>query len=270
MIIDFHTHAFPDSVAEKAIPKLSAIGGIEPFGNGTVSSILARMDEWHIDRAVILNIATNAKQQTNVNNFAIEINSTSDRLYALGSLNPDSDNIAAEARRLADNGIRGIKIHPDYMGYTIDSEKFDAVYAACDENGLFVVTHSGWDFISPDLIHCTPEGIAKVMKKFPSLRLVAAHMGAYQQWDEVERLLIGKNVWLETSLAPLYGMDKAQCARMLKNHDPEKLLFGSDFPWYSMELEREYVDALDISEELRNKIYFENAISLLGDKQKNY
>lgn len=266
MIIDFHAHAFPDKVAQKAIPKLAGVGGIEPWGDGTVSSILSRMDEWGVDRAVILNIATNAKQQTNVNDFAIEVNASSDRLYALGSLNPDSDNIAAEARRLRDAGIRGVKIHPDYMGVTIESEKFDAVYKACVENDLFVVTHSGWDFISPDLIHCTPDGILKVLAKYPTLKLVAAHLGACRMWDEVERLLIGKNVWLETSLAPLYDFDREKCARMLQNHDPDKLLFGSDFPWYSMSLACEYVESLGVSEELKRKIYSENALKLLGDK----
>lgn len=266
MIIDFHTHAFPDRVAEKAIPKLASIGGIECFGDGTVSSLISRMDKWNIDRAVVLNIATNPKQQTNVNNFAIEVNSTSDRLYALGSLNPYSENIADEARRLADAGIRGIKIHPDYMGVVVDDEKFDPVYKACIENDLFVITHAGWDFISPDFIHCTPERILNILKKYPSLTFIAAHMGGCKLWDEAERTLIGKNLYIETSLFPMMSADKAQCARMLKNHDPEKILFGSDFPWYRMDYEYEYIDSLDISDVLKNKIYNENALRLLGEK----
>lgn len=180
MIIDFHTHAFPDRVAEKAIPKLAGIGGIDCFGDGTVGSLVSRMDEWGIDRAVVLNIATNPKQQTNVNNFAIEINTNHPRLYALGSIHPDSENIAEEARRLADAGIRGIKLHPDYMERPIDDEKYDAIFRACLENDLFVISHCGWDFISPDFIHCTPERIVKVLEKFPALRFVAAHMGANQ------------------------------------------------------------------------------------------
>ncbi len=266
MIIDFHTHAFPDAVAAKAIPKLAGIGGIEPYGDGTLGSLLSRMDEWGIDGAVVLNIATNPKQQTNVNNFAIETNRAEKRLWALGSLNPYSENIREEARRLREAGIRGIKIHPDYMGVVVDDEKFDAVYEACLENDLFVVTHSGWDFISPDFIHCTPERILNVLTKYPKLKFVAAHMGACKMWDEVERMLIGKNLWIETSLAPLFSLDKAQMARMIKNHDPDKILFGSDFPWYSMSDEHDYVDSLDLSDELRQKIYCENALKLLGEK----
>ena len=71
MVIDFHTHAFPDELAKKAIPKLAANGNIANVGDGTVRSLLAEMGRSGVDRAVILNIATNAKQQTNVNNFAI-------------------------------------------------------------------------------------------------------------------------------------------------------------------------------------------------------
>ena len=267
MLIDFHTHAFPDAVAAKAIPKLAGIGGIDCFGDGTISSLIARMDDWHVDRAVMLSIATNPKQQTNVNNFAIEINTNNPRIYALGSLNPDSDCIAAEARRLRDAGIRGIKLHPDYMETLIDDEKFDPIYRACIENDLFVVSHSGWDFISPDLIHCTPEGIVRVLDKYPELRFVAAHMGANQQWDDVERLLVGrKNLWIETSLAPMFELDKTQCRRILTSHDPDHLLFGSDFPWYRMDEELAYVQSLGLSDTLKNKLYFENAIALLGDK----
>ncbi len=264
MLIDFHTHAFPDNVAAKAIPKLSGIGGIEPCGDGTVSSLISRMDEWGVDKAVVLNIATNPKQQTNVNNFAIEVNQTQDRLYALGSLNPYSENIVEEARRLRDAGVRGIKIHPDYMGVPVEDEKFDPIYAACIMNDLFVVTHAGWDFISPDRIYCTPEGILDILRRFPSLKLVAAHMGANRRWDDAERLLIGKDLWLDTSLAPMFSLDEKECAHMLNSHDPDKLLFGSDFPWYSPASARDYINGLDISEKLKNKIFSENALSLLG------
>ncbi len=266
MLIDFHVHAFPDFLASKAVPLLAEKGGIPYFGDGTVSNLIAKMDECGVDRSVILNIATNPKQQTNVNNFAIEINYANPRLYALGSLNPDSDCIETEARRLKDSGIRGIKIHPEYMNSTIDDVKFDPIFKACIENDLFVISHSGWDFISPSFIHCTPERILRVLNRFPELRLVAAHVGANRLWDDVERLLVGKNLWIDTSLAPMFELDKKQCERILKNHDPNKLLFGSDFPWYRADSELEYIESLDISADLKRKIYSENAINLLGDK----
>lgn len=261
MIIDFHTHAFPDEVAKKAIPKLTAASGLECHSDGTVACLISRMDEADIDRAVVLNIATNEKQQTNVNNFAVGLNKN-ERIYSLGSLNPLCGNIKNEAKRLREAGIRGVKIHPDYMGPTIDDDCYAPIFSACIDNGLFVVTHSGWDFISPDFIHCSPERIVKVMKKFPDLKLVAAHMGANMQWDEVEANLVGKNIWFDTSLVPISGLTPEQCERIIKNHDPDKILFGSDFPWCSMKKSVEFIKSLNISPELRAKIYSENALKL--------
>lgn len=266
MLIDFHTHAFPDALAEKAIPKLAAIGNIENVGNGKISDLIAHMDEYGVDRSVVLNIATNPHQEQKVNNFAIEC-MKHPRLYALGSLNPDSENIASEARRLADSGIKGIKLHPDYMERAIDAPEFDAVFRAAIENDLFVVTHSGWDFYSPDFIHCTPERIVKVTEKFPGLRLVAAHMGANRLWDDVERLLVGrKNIWIDTSLAAPFDLDINKARRIIENHDPERVLFGSDFPWFTPKQSYEYLTALGLSDSLMKKICSENAIKLLGDK----
>lgn len=267
LIIDFHSHAFPDALAEKAVPRLSACGNIKNVGNGKVPDLITHMDEYGVDYSVILNIATNPHQEHKVNDFAIEC-SKNPRLYSLGSLNPYSENIKSEAKRLAEAGIKGIKIHPDYMECAIDDPKFDAVFEAAIENDFFVVTHSGWDFYSPDFIHCTPERIVKVSEKFPDLKLIAAHMGANRLWDSVEKLLIGrKNIWIDTSLAAPFDLDKAQAKRMLLAHDPDHILFGSDFPWFTPKESVEYLESLELPESLMKKILSENAIKLVGEKK---
>ncbi len=264
MLIDFHTHAFPDSLAEKAIPKLAACGNITPFGNGKIPDLIAHMDLYGVDYSVVLNIATNPHQEHKVNDFAIEC-SKNPRLFSLGSLNPESPDIDAEAKRLHDAGIKGIKLHPDYMGVAIDDERFDTVFRAAVENDLFVVSHSGWDFYSPDFIHCTPERIVRVTEKFPELRFIAAHMGSNKLWDDVERLLVGrKNVWLDTSLAAPFNLDRAQAKRMLEAHDPGHILFGSDFPWFTPKESFEYLTSLGLNADLMDRITSKNALKLLG------
>ncbi len=265
MLIDFHTHAFPDKLVPKAIPKLEAIGNIKSYGDGSVKNLLSHMSGAGVDRSVILNIATNAHQQSSVNSFAIQTGDTYPNLYTLGSLHPDSENIAEEAKRLSDAGIRGIKLHPDYINTFIDDPKLDPIYKVCVEYNLFVVSHSGWDFISPDCIHCTPERILNVLAKFPTLRFVAAHMGANRQWDEVERLLVGKNVWIDTSLAVPFGMDDEQFRRILTNHLPDHILFGSDYPWFTPEDTYRRIIGLGLPNELLEGIFYKNALALLGD-----
>ena len=78
MLIDFHTHAFPEKIAERAIAKLSfASGGLEPQTDGTLSSLKERMQRGRVDVSVVMNIATNPSQQKNVNDFAASINNKS-------------------------------------------------------------------------------------------------------------------------------------------------------------------------------------------------
>ena len=79
MLIDFHTHCFPDPVAAKAIPKLAGIGGLTPFTDGTVGGLLREMDRCGVSHAVCLNIATNSHQQPKVNDFALGLSRLSPR-----------------------------------------------------------------------------------------------------------------------------------------------------------------------------------------------
>ena len=269
MIIDFHTHCFPDALAPRALAKLSAIAGMTTYSDGTVSGTLRKLDEAGIDRAVVLNIATNDHQTANVNRFAVETN-RNPRLYALGSVNPESSEAAIDETltRIAAAGLPGVKIHPDYMHTTIDDPRFAPIFTRCIELDLFVVTHAGWDCLSPDLIHASPERIARVLDTYPKLKLVAAHLGGARRWDDVERLLIGRNVWLDTSLASLFALDPSQMKRMLLAHDSDKLLFASDLPWSDPADALRYLLALNLPVALTEKILSQNALRLLAPAKK--
>ena len=86
MLIDFHTHCFPDKIATRAIEKLSYVsGGLKPHTDGTVEGLRARMADEGVSKAVVLNIATNAHQQASVNDFAAAINNQED-IFAFGSI----------------------------------------------------------------------------------------------------------------------------------------------------------------------------------------
>lgn len=267
MIIDFHTHAFPEQLADRAIGKLASTAQLIPEYRGTLDSLVAKMDEWHIDSSVVLNIATNPKQMTNVNNFAIATKSEyGDRLYPLGSVHPDSDYWDIELERIKVSGLVGVKLHPDYMQTVFDSPKFTPILELASELELFVIIHAGFDVISPDLIHATPEMIARVKKRHPKLKLVAAHFGANKMWNEVYSCLAGEDVYIDTSLATVYGLDKSLAEKILNKHDPDKVLFGSDAPWGSAARARDYIDSLAISDDAKEKIFSINALRLLAGR----
>ena len=61
-IIDFHTHAFPDELAERVIKMLEDEGGVKARLDGKISSLLGSMDKCGIEKSVICNIATKPAQ----------------------------------------------------------------------------------------------------------------------------------------------------------------------------------------------------------------
>ena len=147
MLIDFHTHAFPDKIAARALSSLSPRVNSAPLTDGSVSGLLDKMNIWGVDRAVVCNIATNPKQTVNVNNFAMETNSLhGDRLTALGSVNPGYEDIPGEMKRIADAGIPGIKIHPEYMGRNVDDPAFDLIFdlILCHEDMSIVLCKASY------------------------------------------------------------------------------------------------------------------------------
>ena len=269
MLIDFHTHAFPDAIADRAIQRLEGISKHIALTRGTVGELREQMKRSGVDVSVICSIATNAKQTTNVNNFAIETNSKYGDLYPLGSVFPDGSDefIESELRRIHKAGLRGIKIHPDYIGRYINEPCYDVIWRVCSELGLFVISHSGVDFYSPDDVHCTPEMVLDVTTRYPDLKFIAAHAGGLDMYDDVERYIVGKPIWIDLSLFTIGKITQEQARRIILNHDPSRMVFGSDNPWNDPADEKKYIEQLSLPDELLERIWWKNAADLLGEKK---
>jgi len=265
MLIDFHTHCFPDAIAERAVKKLAGIGQIPYHSIASTDDNIRLMDECGVDISLVCSIATNVKQQTNVNNFAIELNSHP-RFRALGSVHPDcpKSDIRDELCRIKDARLMGIKVHPDYMEKYLDDDSFMYIFEECNRLGLFVMTHAGFDFYSPNDPHATPERILRVSETFPSLRLVAAHFGSTRFNRAVYELLVGRdNIWFELSLIAIEPHEPEIVKKILTEHPEERLLFGSDMPWCRPDVELRAIEAYGLDDARMEKIKHLNAKKLL-------
>lgn len=267
MRIDFHTHAFPDALAPRAMAVLqkncSADGAIRPHTDGTAGDAKQKLQEAGIDRAVVCNIATNARQETNVNDFAIAL--TGDAFFSpLGSVHPDSTQMEHELDRLQAAGIKGIKLHPDYLKIPLDDKRFDRILAAAEARGLFVVLHAGFDPVSPEKTHATPKMIADAAKRHPALSLIAAHMGGFRMAREVLDALVGTSVYLDTSLSSLRREEWPLLVRILKEHPADRLLFATDTPWSDARAEIAFIENAGLSADRQHAIFEGNAKRLLG------
>ena len=260
-IIDFHTHAFPDRIAAAAIPTLEREGNIKAFLNGTIASLLDSMDRSGIDKAVICSIATSPAQYTPILAWSKAIRS--ERIIPLPSLHPADPHLLEHLHILAEEGFPGIKMHSYYQDYTLDDPALDPLHQTLSELGLVLVIHAGYDIAFPRIRRADPRRIVDVCRKFPDLKLIATHLGGWDEWDDVERLLIGKPIYMELSFAA-DTLDPERLRRMLLAHPPEYLMFGSDSPWTDQSASLERLRSLDLSEALVEKITSGNASRLLG------
>lgn len=261
MLIDFHTHAFPDKIAARAMDKLSYdSGGLCPQTNGTLDDLKIQMKKDGVNISVVQSIATNPGQQENVNNFAFEINKD-DSIVAFGSVHPDSPDALYELERIKSMGLKGVKFHPEYQSFYADDEKMKPIYKKISQLGLITLFHAGHDYGFGAPYHGMPDNLIGAMKWFDS-PVVAAHWGGVGCGEEVILKLCGADIWFDLSFG--YGtMPKSFAQQIVDKHTPDRLLFASDMPWHRPSWEKMLLDTLDISENDREKINYKNAMKLL-------
>jgi len=270
MIIDFHTHTFPDKVADKVIAHLSEKGGIPAYTDGKISSLRASQKRAGITYSVILPVATTLHQVESINRLAKEENGKDGIIYA-GAIHPDCPNVEEVLDGIKNAGLFGIKIHPDYQGAYFDDERYLRIIGEAAKRDLVIVTHAGLDVGYPDDIHCTPDMVLRVLNRLGKVvenKLVLAHMGGCDMADEVEQKLAGKPVYFDTA----FVLDRYPegVNRLIKAHGADKVLFATDSPWADQQKFVQLLKSYDISDSDKEKIFSLNAKKLLHISGEEY
>jgi predicted TIM-barrel fold metal-dependent hydrolase len=259
-IIDFHVHIFPDAVAAKAIPMMEESAEVETSFDGTFDGMLAARDAAGIDTAVLQPVATKPEQVRSINDWTAAL--AGERVVPFGAMHPDFDDPAAEIERMRGLGIRGIKLHPEFQACAPDDARMHPIYEAAEKAGLILLFHAGIDIGIPTLFG-PPTTFTDIYHDFPELRIVLAHMGGFQCWDDVQKHLIGLPLWLDTSYS-LGHMPDEQFLEMVRAHSHNRVLFGTDAPWADMAEEVRLVGALPLEPAERAAIMHGTAEALLG------
>ena len=267
MIIDFHTHSFPDSSAGRTIKILETKGGSKAFTNGTRLGLVNSMKDAGIDCSIILPVLTKPDQFQKVNEFAVKLNEEYEgnndvKLISFGGIHPDSSDYKYELKQIVNLGLKGIKLHPDYQDTMFDDIKYMRIVDYASELGLIITVHAGTDIGYPDHVHCTPQAARKVIDEVAPEKLVLAHLGGYLRWDDVEELLVGQNVYFDTAF--IYNaIAKGQFLRILKNHGDSRVLFATDSPWSGHKQAIDWFNNMKLSSETLEKILYNEKMYLL-------
>lgn len=265
MVIDFHTHCYPEKLAERAIAAVG-VHGLNAAFDATIPGLNRAMIDAGITYSVNLPLANTPDNTRGVNSWAARNNQGP--VYSLGSIHPEDPTPAATLKWIRSLGLKGIKMHPEYQHFSFSDRSLDPIWNACIEENLFVLTHAGMDiaFTPPPL--SAPAELAEFHRRFPKLTLIAAHLGGMGMWDEVEQHLAGLPVYFD--LAMIYGYLSAESTvKIIRQHGSERVLFGTDAPWASQKEALQWFMALELNEKERNNILYRNAAELLELEQPN-
>ena len=268
MIIDFHTHVFPDKIAKRTIEYLSQKGGIPPFSSATLDGLRNELKLSGVDTAITLPVVTNPAQFESINRFAESINEQSysegERLISFAGIHPQCEDIEKKMDYIASRGFRGIKIHPDYQETYINDDSYIKILECARANDLIVVTHAGVDIGYRGMpVKCPPQLAKETIKKVPGVKLVLAHLGGAEMIDEVYDLLCGEDVYFDTAYVMRFT-DREAFVRLIKKHGEDKIIFGSDSPWSSIKGDIDILHSFNLPQSTLDKILYKNAKSLLN------
>lgn len=264
MMIDFHTHIFPDKIAARSIEALSKVSGVKAATDGTLKGLLASMDRSGVDLSVIMPVVTKPTQFESVNTFAANVNEEyAGKLLSFGGIHPDSEDYKGELNRIKELGLPGIKLHPDYQGVMIDDVRYMNIIEYADTLGMIIMVHAGIDIGLPEPVHCPPDKARKVLDALHPKKLVLAHMGGWKQWDEVYEYLAGENVYLDTAFCFDY-MTQDMFLKLCEKQGTDKILFATDSPWSDARKDMEVIKSLPLTDEAKEAIFSGNAKKLLN------
>lgn len=190
------------------------------------------------------------------------------RFFLLGGIHPDTENYKDVLKRVQSLGLKGIKLHPEYQHTDFDDIRYLRIIDYAEGLGLITVVHAGFDVSFPGSRHSHTEKILNVLEKVNPQRLVLAHMGGYNMWEDVKKYIAGADVYLDTA----FSFGKKQMAGLLdersfidlaRTHGIKRILFATDSPWGEQKEMAEFVQNCALTEQEKEDILYKNASRLL-------
>lgn len=266
MIIDFHTHIFPDAIAEKTVGILEHRTGLKLATDATLNGLLQSMDAAGVGLSVILPVVTKPSQFETVNSFAQSVNEKyAGKLISFGGIHPDCEDYKGKLRKIKDMGLPGIKLHPDYQGVWIDDIRYMNIIDYASELGLIITTHAGLDAGFPEPIHCPPDKMRKVIDALKPEKMVVAHYGGWKQWEMVYEYLADAPVYFDTAVT-FDHIEQDMFMKIWEKHDKKKVLFATDSPWSDVTEVLGKARKMPLNEQEKEDLFTNNAKRLLGIK----
>jgi hypothetical protein len=200
----------------------------------TIPNLLDEMDASRVEKAIILPIAFNFPFGDNLTESwraAILEAEASERLIAGASVHPRDPDRLEKLEAYAAAGARIIKLHPTVQAFYPDDPDMMPLYEAADRLGLVIFFHGGRAGIEPESRHpyAMPRHYEGAIANFPNLPFVLGHAGARDGDAMLEMGVRYPNTWFG-----IHGQGITHLDRMIEVTGGERMLFGTDWPFYHL------------------------------------
>ena len=298
-IIDAHLHTFPR-------PEIGwqAQSGAGFSGHaGTIEELLPLMREGNIAKAVMVNMTpvfemrqaaltklppglspaqrAEAEEQIRLdaiarlqrrNAWTCAMARENPGLVPFIGLDPSMDvvTMVQEIDDRVKEGARGIKLHPVNQRFFPTDGRLYPAYHKIEELGLPIISHAGTAALIGDPEqHARPANFVAVVRSFPGLTLVFAHMAHGYLDETLEVMQTYSNVYFDSSAViegtmPSHMLSDDDAMATLRRVGCHRVLFGSDWPWFHPIKDAQRIDGLPLSAEEKRLIFYENAQRVLG------
>lgn len=262
-VIDAHCHIYPDPIARKAVQAVDRFyeGVPADHYDGTIQMLLTSGSNAGITHFIVHSVATKPEQVSHINRFIAQSAEASEgRFTGLGTLHPDSTDLRRDFEELESLGLHGVKLHPDIQRFRVDGMRAMAIFEMCEDRGLPVCVHTGdarYDYSNPNRV-------VNVLRAFPRLQFIGAHLGGWSVWDRAARVLPDyPNIWVDTC-SSLYAL-KPQAARdLIRAYGSKRTMFGTDYPMWPQKRELEMLARLELEEGEYEDIFWNTCAGLFG------
>jgi hypothetical protein len=260
MIIDAHLH----------LPVVSE----ERTYQQAKQALLSDLEKNHIDYAILIpdNIPNSPIGDVDT---CLKLVEGEPNLFLMGAIDIECQG-EAWIRKLETLIIRrqivGMKIFPGHDPIYPTDPRLFPVYALCQRYGVPMVIHTGCNPGNPDVAkYNDPKYIVQIARQYPSLKIVIAHYF----WPEVEYCYwlthTYPNIYFDTSgladqeVIDATGLEKIRgvLVKTLKD-GPEKVVFGTDYAMCNHQDHIDLINALPVSTEVRERIFWRNAVELFN------
>ena len=258
-IIDFHTHVYPDRLADKATQATCDFYGLCTDQTGTVEQLLQKGQAAGIDRFVLLPVAVHPQGVRRVNEFIVEQVREHPEFYGFGTVHPDMEDMAGEIDYIRSSGLLGVKLHPDMQEINTDDERLFPLYERLRAIGMPLFVHCGDEH--RDFSH--PRRLRRVLDRFPGLTVIAAHLGGWSKWEEALACLQDTDCYLDISSCMMF-MPPERVVAYVRAFGAHRVLFGTDFPIWDPVTEVRSLMALPLTDDEKEQVFYRNAGRIIG------